>query len=86
MGARVNAANHLGDTLSLDVPRQPTPLAAYKHAVDSITAWRSDVFRSRILMQPTEEVADPTELSDLQQQALAAKAVLRSEGLPEGQP
>jgi phospholipase C len=86
MGARVNAANHLGDALPLTTPRQPTPLASYRHAVDTITAWRSDVFRDRVLMKPTEEVADPTALTDLQQQVLAAKAQLRKKGLPEGQP
>jgi phospholipase C len=86
MGSRVNHANHLGDTLTLNTAREPTPLAAYRHAVDAITAWRSEVFRDRVLMRPTEQVADPTALTDLQQQVLAAKAQLRARGLPEGQP
>ena len=86
MGARVANANHLGSTLSLSQARPPTPLQAYRDAVDRITAWRAEVFRSRILMQPTSEPADPTQLNDLQQQVVAARNKIRAQGLPEGQP
>jgi phospholipase C len=86
MGARVNHANHLGSTLTLPAARKPTPLAAYQHAVDTITAWRTEVFRSRLLMQSIEPTADPTDLTDLQKEVLAAKRELRKRGLPEGQP
>jgi phospholipase C len=86
MGGRVNAANHLGPTLTLPTARKPTPLAAYRHAVDTITSWRAQVFRSRVLMEPITEPTDTTELSDLQQQYLAAKKAVRARGLPEGQP
>jgi phospholipase C len=86
MGARVNHANHIGATLSLGTARKPTPLPAYRHVVDRITAWRSEVFRDRILMKPTTSPADPTDLSDLQREVLAAKSELRARGLPEGQP
>jgi phospholipase C len=85
MGARVNHANHLGAALSLPTARKPTTLAAYQHAVDRITVWRSEVFRDRIL-KPTTTAADPTDLNDLQQEVLAAKNHLRERGLPEGQP
>jgi hypothetical protein len=51
MGARVNHANHLGPTLTLPSASRPTPLASYQLAVDAINAWRSHVFRSRILIQ-----------------------------------
>ena len=37
-------------------------------------------------MEPTEQVADPRDLTDLQKQVLAAKKELRSARLPEGQP
>ena len=86
MGARVNNANHLGGTLTLASPRPPTPLQAYRDAVDRITAWRADVFRSRILMEPITDPADPTDLNDLQQQVVAAREKIRAQGLPEGQP
>jgi phospholipase C len=86
MGARVAHANHLGSMLTLPTARPPTPLQAYREAVDHITAWRADVFRSRILMEPLTDPADPGELNDLQQQVLAAKRELRRRGLPEGQP
>ena len=86
MGARVENANHLGATLRLAQPRPPTPLGAFRDAVDHITAWRADVFRSRVLMEPLTTPADPTNLTDLQEQVLAAKKRIRAEGLPEGQP
>jgi hypothetical protein len=86
MGARVNHANHLGGMLTLGNARPPTPLQAYRDAVDRITSWRADVFRSRVLMEPLTTPADPLELSDLQQQVLAAKRELRRRGLPDGQP
>jgi len=86
MGARVNAANHLGGALTLSKARPPTPDQAYRDAVDRITSWRADVFRSRVLMEPLTTPADPTDLTDLQHQVLAAKAEVRARGLPEGQP
>jgi len=86
MGARVTNANHLGSTLTLPQARPPTPLQAYRDAVDRITAWRADVFRSRILMEPITDPADPTDLNDLQQQVVAAREKIRAQGLPEGQP
>jgi len=86
MGARVTHANHLGAMLTLAKARPPTPLQAYRDAVDRITAWRADVFRSRVLMEPLTVPADPRELNDLQQQVLAAKQFVRARGLPEGQP
>jgi len=36
--------------------------------------------------EPITQSADPTELTDLQREYLAAKNVVRSQGLPEGQP
>jgi phospholipase C len=86
MGARVNHANHIGPTLTLATARKPPSLAARRHAIDNITSWRSQVFRDRIEMKPTTSPTDPSDLSDLQQQVLAAKNELRARGLPEGQP
>ena len=62
------------------------PLQAFNHAVERITSWRAEIFRSRVLMEPLTEPADPRNLSDLQEQVLAAKKVVRAKGLPEGQP
>ena len=59
MGARVRSANHLGDTLTLASPRPPTPEQAFRDALDRISAWRTDVFRSRVLTEPLTEPADP---------------------------
>ncbi len=86
MGARVNHANHIGPTLGLATARKPPSLTARRHAIDHITSWRSQVFRDRIEMKATAGPTDPSDLSDLQQQVLAAKSELRARGLPEGQP
>ena len=86
LGARVTHANHLGATLALPKARPPTPVRAYRDAVDNITAWHADVLRSRVLMEPLTAPADPRELNDLQEQVLAAKRYVRARGLPEGQP
>jgi len=86
MGARVRSANHLGDTLTLTSARPPTPAEAFRDALDRISSWRTDVFRSRVLMEPLTDPADPSDLNDLQKQYLAAKKELRRRGLPEGQP
>jgi hypothetical protein len=86
MGARVNHANHLGGTLTLTAARPPTPAQAYRDAVDRLTIWRAEVFRSRVMMEPITEPADPTDLTDLQQQVVAAKRRVRAAGVPEGQP
>ena len=86
MGARVNNANHLGPTLTLAKARPPTPPKLFRDAVDRITNWRAEVFRSRVLMEPLTTPADPTDLTDLQRQVLAGKQALRARGLPEGRP
>jgi phospholipase C len=86
MGARVANANHLGDTLTLAQPRPATPAQAFRDAVDGITSWRAEVFRSRVMADPVTDPADPLELNDLQQQVLAANQRIRAEGLPVGQP
>jgi hypothetical protein len=86
MGARVRSANHLGDTLSLTSPRPPTPEQAFRDAVDRISSWRAEVFRSRVLAEPLTDPADPQDLTELQEEVLAAKRELRARGLPEGQP
>jgi phospholipase C len=86
MGARVTHANHLGGTLTLAKARPPTPEQAFRDAVDRITSWRAEVFRSRLRMEPITDPADPTDLSDLQQQYLAGKQRVRAAGVPEGQP
>ena len=88
LGARVNGASHLGSLLSLHAVRKPTTPAAYQHAVDQITTWRAQVLRSRLMMEPEPitQPADPQDLTDLQREYLAARAAVRSRGLPEGQP
>ena len=46
----------------------------------------AEVFRSRVLMEPISDPADPMQLNDLQQQVVAASSKIRAQGLPVGQP
>lgn len=86
MGARVTHANHLGELLTLDTPRQAPPQASFQHAVEIISQQRTEIFKGRLRRQAVRRVPKPAKLNELQKGVLAAKKRLREEGLPEGQP
>jgi phospholipase C len=86
MGARVTHANHLGGLLTLGAPRAATPAPAFQHLIERVASWRSETFRGQMLMQAAGEIAQPTELNELQEGIVKAKRLLRAQGLPEGQP
>lgn len=86
MGARVTHANHLGELLSLPVPRPATPLNAFQHLIERVALWRSETFRGQLLSQSLGTVAQPKEMNELQEGVVKAKRDLRANGLPEGQP
>jgi len=86
MGTRVNHANHLGDILTLASPRPATPLSAFQHLIHRIASWKADVFTGKLLAQAAGLPSGPPKLNELQQGIIKAKAQLRAEGLPPGQP
>lgn len=85
MGARVNAANHLGVLLTRTSPRPAPPVTAFEPLVASLAAWRAEALRSSLMLQAAGEVSHP-EPNDLQEGVKRARRRLRAQGLPEGQP
>jgi phospholipase C len=73
MGARVNAANHLGELLSEDQPRPATPRSNYQHLLDEAAQWHEDIVNAG-----THQQGDPAAhaLSDFQVEFLDAKQAL----------
>jgi phospholipase C len=86
MGARVTNANHLGELLTQTSPRPPTPVSAYQHLIDQVAFWRSEVFKTRLLMMTRREAPKSPKLTEFQEGILEAQRELRRQGLPEGQP
>jgi len=83
MGARVAAATHLGELLSLTTPRPPTPPADVQPLVDRIANWRKRLFTNRVEQQTLGDLPIPKELSDLEKQALDLKRQLVSLGVKD---
>jgi len=86
MGTRVNRAAHLGGLLTLDSPRPPIALQAVEHLISRVATWKTELFSERLKQQARGFAPGPPKLNELQQGVLKAKAQLRTEGLPPGQP
>ncbi len=86
MGARVNNSQHLGILLTLDAPREPTPVEAYHHLIERIAQWRVDGFRKRIMRQSRAQAPEKPKKTEFQKGIQEAHEYLREQGLPEGQP
>jgi phospholipase C len=73
MGARVNAANHLGELLSEDQARPATPRSDYQHLLDEAAQRHEDIVNAG-----THQQGDPAAhaLSDFQAEFLDAKQAL----------
>jgi len=86
MGTRVNRAAHLGSLLTLDSPRPAVALQAIEHLISRVATWKTELFAERLRDQARGFAPGPPKLNELQQGLLKAKARLRAEGLPPGQP
>jgi phospholipase C len=86
MGARVNNAEQLGTLLTLDTPREPTPVAAYQHLIERVAQWRAEGFKQRTMRQSRGRAPVQREVTEFQKGIEEARKRLRKEGLPEGQP
>jgi len=73
MGARVAAANHLGELLSEDQPRPAIPKADYQHLLDQAGQWHQDMVHAG-----TQHQGNPAAhaLSDFQAEFIGAKREL----------
>jgi phospholipase C len=83
MGRRVAAATHLGELLSLPAARAPTPAGDIQALVDHVANWRKELFVARMELQATGLVPEPTEPSDLEQQATELKKALIDLGMTQ---
>ena len=86
MGRRVTNAEHLGTLLTLDVPRDPTPIEAYQHLIDRVAQWRTEAFKTRTMNQAKGRAPAQREITEFQDGIEKAREELRKRGLPEGQP
>jgi phospholipase C len=73
MGARVNAANHLGGLLSLSQARAAPSLASHQAVVDRIAEWHAAEVRARFQTSGVRGEAPP-ELTEFQKGLVAAAA------------
>lgn len=76
MGARVRAAAHLGGLLQEQAARPPIPRADYQQLIDHARAWQEQFAQHAMLATPEGIVAPPQELTDFQQEFLAARAAV----------
>ena len=66
MGARVNAAKHLGSLLTLDAPREAPKPSGYQHLIDRIAQWRAEEVRNAFLADRVQGQEPRRELTEFQ--------------------
>jgi len=74
MGARVAAANHLGEVLTESEPREAPAQAAYQSLIDEMSRFHAELFQ-RAMQNPAAS-AGPPDLTDFQEDFLAAQQEL----------
>jgi phospholipase C len=75
MGARVAAANHLGELLTEDTPRQ-IARTDYQQLLNAAPSWHEQMVHDGVREQTAGTLAVPHELSDFQADFLGAKQEL----------
>ena len=79
MGARVDAANHLGLLLEKDVQVAPPGEAALEGLTAELRRWRAESLQEELHVQADAVPPDPQALTDFQEDYVAAReAVLDS--------
>jgi phospholipase C len=76
MGARVKAANHLGELLTETAPRPAIPVSSYQKVIDEVAAWHSDNFKAR-MMSLAEGHRRLRDMNELQKGLIAASKVIK---------
>lgn len=71
--------------LTLDSPRPPLALRAVEHLIQWVATWKTELFSQRLKDQARSFALETPRLNELQG-FIKAKARLRAEGLPPGQP
>ena len=81
--------DHLLGYLKLEAGRKPRPAVApqaVEHLVSRVATWKTALFAERLKDQARGFAPGPSKLNELQKGLLKAKAQLRADGLPPGQP
>jgi hypothetical protein len=76
MGARVAAANHLGELLTRTTTRPAPPQAEYQHLIDFTASFHRELVQRGMEQVADRSIAEEPELTDFQQEFLAAKQEL----------
>ena len=73
MGARVNAANHLGVLLERDVVTPGPDEATLQQLASALADWKADSLRAEVRVQDRAIAPDPEALTDFQEDYVAAR-------------
>jgi phospholipase C len=76
MGTRVGAANHLGEVLTATKARKAPEQAGYQHLIEGAGRFQAELLERAMLQQAEGKTAEPMELTDFQEEFLAAKREL----------
>lgn len=76
MGKRVRAAHHLGGLLTAEKARAAPAQAEYQHLIDAASRFQAQLWQRAMLQQAEGKPAEPVELTDFQEEYLAAEREL----------
>jgi phospholipase C len=85
MGARVNAAEHLGGLLTRETPREDADIGAYGQLAQSMLKWASELQEGRFA-EDFSPPSPPRPLTEFQNGFYGAARLLRRAGLRAGHP
>jgi phospholipase C len=73
MGARVRAADHLGQLLTGAKARRAPRQSTYDDLIESFARWRAEQFRDKLQEQTRTRAMEPPDLTDWQEEYLDAR-------------
>src|SRR4029453_2618107 len=85
MGARVNAANHLGLLLEKKARVAPPDGAALQELASTLADWKADSLRAEVRVQGRAVAPDPEVLTDFQEDYIACRNAVLASLTPEEQ-
>lgn len=86
LGPRTAAANHLGELLTRDEPREPSPREELEQLIDKVRDAKLRAYAERLLEEPQPGESLFEAVTDLQGEIVGAGLQLRGDGLPPGKP
>jgi hypothetical protein len=83
MGARVNAANHLGLLLEKKARVAPPDEATLQELASTLADWKADSLRAEVRVQGRAVAPDPDVLTDFQEDYIACRNAVLASLTPE---